>query len=570
MSNEQRALLATALSIGFLLAWQYYFAPRPPERTPPSAAAAGAAAQGEAAPVVPGPGARSGAEPTGGAGAQVQPAAAGERERILLVESAAARVKLTTAGARVLSWRLLRYLDAEGHPLELVPDAGARPEALPLQMVVPGDAPRTRRLNEAIYECSGPRRVPGGQEVACRWSDGRSESIEKTLTLPDDGYLAALTLRTAARGGPPPLLAWAPGLIRDEGPGRYGQPARGVHLSLGNGAKVERLTAGKAGEWAPAPGRPRWAAVEGHYFAAVIVPEEAPAAFALYGRERDAERPEAVGVAWAPAAGGAAARLYVGPKSYDELRALERELEVGLPRLIDFGYFDFVAVPLFLALKWLYRHLHSYGLAIVLLTVVIKLVFYPITQRSMVKMRQLQKQMKKLQPKLQHLKEQYARKPKNIENRQRMNQEMMEIYKREGVNPMASMSGCLPLLLQIPILWALYNLLSAAIELRRAPFLYLEDLSAPDPYFIAPVVMGATMWIQQRMSGTAVPDAAQRFMLNLMPWIMTFLFKDFPSGLVLYWLVNNILGIGQQYLINRQADATETPAGRERAGARRA
>jgi YidC/Oxa1 family membrane protein insertase len=274
-------------------------------------------------------------------------------------------------------------------------------------------------------------------------------------------------------------------------------------------------------------------------------------------------------VAWAPE-GAAAARLFVGPKSYDLLRQVDAELHVGVSRLLDFGYFEFIAVPLFLIMKWLNQHLHSYGLAIIILTFLIKLIFYPITQRTMVNMRRLQTQMKRVQPRVQHLKEQYARKGRSMKARQEMHEQMMELYRREGINPMAGMTGCLPLLLQIPILWAFYNLLSTAIELRRAPFLYLRDLSAQDPYYITPIIMGATMWIQQRMSGTAMPEPSQRLIMNLMPVFMTYVFLSFPSGLVLYWLVNNILSIGQQYLINRQAETAEATAGRDKAAARRA
>lgn len=575
MNSEKRALLATALSLGVLLVWWYWLAPRPAAPAAVPGAAAGAAAEGSGVPVPPGGEAPRAADAESGAerrsSGRVPAAVAGERERVLLIETASARVKITTAGARVLSWRLVEYTDEEGHPLELVPDQGGRPEALPLQLVVPGDAPRTRHLNEALYACGEPERSGGGVEVTCRWSDGRGEAVEKTLRLPERGYLAALRVRVESRGSPPPLVTWAPGLIRDEGPAGYGKPSRSVHVVLGNGGGVERVPASKAGEWAPRPGPLQWAGVEGQYFAAVIVPASRPAAFSLYGRERDAQRAEAVGIGWAPE-GEASAALFVGPKSYDLLRALDAELNIGLERLVDFGsvpVIEWIAVALFVTLKTLKGAVHGYGWAIVVLTFVIKLLFFPVTYRSMISMRRLQKQMKRLQPKIQHLKEQYARKPKSIENRHKMQQEMMELYRREGVNPMSSLGGCLPLLLQIPILWAFYNVLSAAIELRRAPFLYLQDLSAKDPYYISPIVMGASMWFQQRLTGTAVPDATQRWMLSLMPWFMAWVFRDFPSGLVLYWLVNNLLGIGQQVLINRQADAGETPAVRERAGARR-
>jgi YidC/Oxa1 family membrane protein insertase len=139
-----------------------------------------------------------------------------------------------------------------------------------------------------------------------------------------------------------------------------------------------------------------------------------------------------------------------------------------------------------------------------------------------------------------------------------MNEEMMALYKEEDINPLGSMSGCLPILLQIPILYGFYTILSIAIELRRAPFLlWIRDLSSKDPYFVTPIIMGGTQLIQQAMTSSSIPDPAQRRVMYLMPIMFTWIFLSFPSGLVLYWLVNNLLGIGQQYLINKQAAASE-------------
>jgi YidC/Oxa1 family membrane protein insertase len=169
-------------------------------------------------------------------------------------------------------------------------------------------------------------------------------------------------------------------------------------------------------------------------------------------------------------------------------------------------------------------------------------------------MKKMQSQMQKVQPKITAIKTRYKKKGLDFQSRQNMNQEIMGLYKKEGINPMGSMTGCLPLLLQLPILWAFYNVLRAAVELRQAPFiLWINDLSAKDPYLITPILMGATMLIQQVMSGPMGGDPFQRRMMYMMPIIFTFLFLGFPSGLVLYWLVNNVLAIGQQYLINKQA-----------------
>jgi YidC/Oxa1 family membrane protein insertase len=183
----------------------------------------------------------------------------------------------------------------------------------------------------------------------------------------------------------------------------------------------------------------------------------------------------------------------------------------------------------------------------------------------------MQEKMKRVQPKVKALRERYRKLEKkeadkgNVGARQRlrreMNEEMMALYKEEDINPLGSMSGCLPILLQLPILYAFYTILSISIELRRAPFLlWITDLSQKDPYYVTPIIMGGTQLVQQVMTSSSIPDPAQRRMMYIMPIMFTYIFLNFPSGLVLYWLVNNLLGIGQQYLINRQAASEKSPS----------
>jgi YidC/Oxa1 family membrane protein insertase len=175
--------------------------------------------------------------------------------------------------------------------------------------------------------------------------------------------------------------------------------------------------------------------------------------------------------------------------------------------------------------------------------------------------------MKKLQPKIKAMRERYrklerkeaerGRPQARMELRRRMNEEMMALYRQEDINPFGSMTGCLPLILQIPILYAFYQILSKAIELRKAPFLlWITDLSQKDPYYVTPIIMGGTMLIQQVMTSSSIPDPTQRRIMYIMPIMFTYLFVNFPSGLVLYWLVNNLLGIAQQYLVNKEAERT--------------
>lgn len=243
--------------------------------------------------------------------------------------------------------------------------------------------------------------------------------------------------------------------------------------------------------------------------------------------------------------------LYAGPKEYDRLKALH----VGLEHIVDFGFFSVLAVPLFWTLKLFYNILGNYGWAIVLLTIIIRIPFIPLVNKSQKSMKKLQE----LQPKMAEVREKFKKDP------QRMQREMMDLYKKYKVNPLG---GCLPMLLQIPVFFALYKILLIAIELRGARFmLWIKDLSAPDtllghiPSWFPliggfavgplPILMGATMIIQQKMTPTSMDPAQNRIMM-FMPIIFTFLFLNFATGLVLYWLMNNIFSIAQQLYVNRK------------------
>lgn len=232
--------------------------------------------------------------------------------------------------------------------------------------------------------------------------------------------------------------------------------------------------------------------------------------------------------------------LYAGPKEYDKLA----ELKLGLEHIIDFGFFSILARPLFWLLKLFYKYMGNYGWAIVLLTIVTRIPFVPLLNKG----QQSMKRMQELQPRLAELKEKYKNDP------QKMQKEMMEIYKKHKVNPVG---GCLPMLLQIPVFFALYKILQIAIELRGAPFMFwVTDLSTKDPYYVMPVIMGITMLVQQKMTPTSV-DPKQNKIMMIMPVIFTFMFLNFASGLVLYWLVNNILGILQQVQTNMKKSKSD-------------
>jgi YidC/Oxa1 family membrane protein insertase len=280
-----------------------------------------------------------------------------------------------------------------------------------------------------------------------------------------------------------------------------------------------------------------WVAMLQHYFLSAWLPKNGVQR-EFYTRKIESLYSAGVIVPAPLVQPGATTRLavpmYAGPQEQDKLA----ELAPGLDLSVDYGWLTIIAVPLFWVLSWLYQWVGNWGVAIILLTVIIKLIFYPLSEasyRSMARMRVVA-------PKLQRLKEQYG------DDRPRMQQAMMELYKTEKINPLG---GCLPIVVQIPVFIALYWVLLASVELRQAPFmLWIKDLSQQDPYFVLPILMGATMIIQTRLNPVP-PDPVQAKVMKIMPVVFSVFFFFFPAGLVLYWLVNNVLSIAQQWNINR-------------------
>jgi YidC/Oxa1 family membrane protein insertase len=298
-----------------------------------------------------------------------------------------------------------------------------------------------------------------------------------------------------------------------------------------------------------------WAGYEDQYFLAAILPED---------RERTRINPETyqdkgvrIQFAHPPLTmppntqKDYQTQIFYGPKDFNVLKAAGHDLS----KSIDFGWFDILSKPLLMFMTWLYKYVGNYGVAIIIITLIIKAIFWPLTAKSYKSM----KNMQKLQPKIMKLREKYK------DDRQKMNQEMMQLYRTYKVNPMG---GCLPMVIQIPVFIALYRLLDYSLELRHAPFaLWINDLSAPDRLFhfnvniplmhppagipVLTLLMGASMLLQQKMTPTP-GDPTQAKMMMLMPVFFTFIFINFPAGLVLYWLVNNLLSIGQQTMINRR------------------
>jgi YidC/Oxa1 family membrane protein insertase len=311
----------------------------------------------------------------------------------------------------------------------------------------------------------------------------------------------------------------------------------GKHLEEFKLDKVKSI-----GSYRDFAGEIQWFGFEDKYFLQAVIPKT-PSSTTLIIR-RTSEKTVEIHYAFAPATIAAGSSLikdnliFLGPK---ELKPLEA-VGYNLNKALDFGFFDIIAKPLLFAMNWIYKSVGSYGWTIIILTIMIKILLYPLTLKSFTSMKELQK----IQPLMKEIQQQYK------DDKQKLNQELMGLYKEHKINPMG---GCLPMLLQIPILFALYKVFYQAIELRHTPFhifgSWLPDLSASDPYYITPILMGASQFVMQKMTPSTGDPTQQKIML-IMPVVFTFMFLNFPSGLVIYWLVSNILSIAQQAYINRK------------------
>lgn len=560
MTLERRLLLAIVLSLGVLVMWQMLIPHRPaPPAGMEAETPAAAEAQAEEAPL-PAPSLLEDQAPVA--------TSMGEAEaRTLTIQAPESLVMLTNRGGRVMSWKLITYKDRQGRNLELVPAAAQAADRLPLELLL-DDPDLQKAANSALYRMeqldSGPT-----PEVVMTWSDGLGHQVRKTVTFRPQ-FEASVEIDVRDHGRPvPAALTWA---------GGFGE---GTEDGLGGGF----LYSGRA-VLDDAPRKPlrlakvgsasrslvgRWGGMEDTYFTALFLPVKS-GPFAVHGGElpvpgQPGEVKPVLEVTVQLPRDGTPTGLYVGPKDYELLQSKGRDLQEVVQFQSGFWVIGpvitYLSRGLFHALVFLHsRVVANWGWDIVLMTILLKLVFWPLTHRSMLSMKHMQEKTKRLQPKMAAIKERYRRQgKKDIESRNKMNQEIMALYQKEGINPMGNLGGCLPLLLNLPILYAFYNILRVAIELRQAPFVFwIHDLSSMDPHRVLPVVMGASMVAQQALTSSAIADPMQRRMMYLTPVLFTLFFLNMPAGLVLYWLVNNLLGILQQYMINRRYHL-ETAAG---------
>lgn len=458
-------------------------------------------------------------------------------EQTVEVETVLYRARFTSRGAVLTSWELKRYRTAvdEDRPVQLVKQEAKFAGPLTVDSE---DASASARWRDVLYRVERDFTTldaahPTGHLTFSYHDSETGKDLEKRLTFHANSYLVDIEVVTRGVQG---LISV--GLGTNFGIVEWGEGFIGLigSASLVDG-KVEKDTPETEAE---RKGAVQWAALQDKYFLSVLIPQQASSVVA----KKEGEKLVSMQVRMPPQEGGRplALRLYAGPKEYDTLRSLQ----IGLEDTIDFGWFIFgswgvvkaVAKPIFYVLRFLNDFTHNYGVTIILLTVAIKMLFVPLQYKSYKSM----KQMQVIQPKVLALQEKYK------DDRDRLNKELIKLYRDHKVNPVG---GCLPMVLQMPVFVALFNILYMTIDLRQAPFaLWITDLSVQDPYYVLPIIMGVTMVVQQKITPTTMDPTQAKIMLVL-PAFMTFLFINFPAGLVLYWLTNNTLTILQQLVTDR-------------------
>ncbi len=541
---EKRLVIFLVLSVAIVSLFTFFGpVPAPPPSTP--------AHSNSSAPTAPG------SSPSSSANAPAAPetAAAPQPAATVTIDTPLYRAGLTAAGGVFTRWELKQYTETvKGSDLVvLYPPLDRPPVNAPLSIEIPGVDPAL--LNGTRYRLEGgdvqltkehpSARVRMTATFPLQDGSGRTVTVEKELLFHSDTYRVDLAFKVDGIITPYQVsLGDSFGLHQPPTQQRGFIGHRGAVSMIGGELVLDKP------DKLPAPtvthtGDVRWTALEGKYFVAALIPTMPLGEVAVSKHDTDG-----IGAAVALQPGQRQElTLYAGPKEYKTLTTLQ----AGLEQTIDFGWFmfwslslvRFIAKPLFLLLQFLHGYTHNYGVAIILVTALIKLLFVPLTHKSYTSM----KAMQALQPKMAELQK------KHKDDKERFNRELFQLYKTHKANPLG---GCLPMILQIPVFVAFFNILYTTIELRHAPFLgWIHDLSDKDPYYILPIVMGLTMFIQQKIQPSAM-DPRQAKMMLLMPVIFTFFFLTFPSGLVLYWLINNLLTILQQYVTIKLQPAPAT------------
>ena len=546
--DTQRLILFVIFSFSALFLWEAWQREHRPPPPPVTQTAPRSSAESPVPTATPIPGAAVTANPN------AAPAAASAGETIA-IRTDLYGADIDTAGAVITKVALNEHRDTEdtSRPYLLLQKNADRTFVAQSGLLGEG-LPNHRTLWQPV---PGPRELaPGADalELKLQASAANGDKVVQTLTFHRGSYVIdvdfAVTNASAAPISPHAYFQFTRD-TKSQSQQNSMAPSSYIGPVVYNEAdKFKKVEFGDLDKLASDPSRKPpftknadngWVGMVEHYFvAAWLPPEEPKTPREFYARKLDnglyAAGVIVPGPTIAPGAtGDIKVKLYAGPQIQDTLKSLAK----GLDLVVDYGIFTVIAAPLFVLLKWLHSLVHNWGWAIVLLTIIIKSVFYPLNHasaRSMAK-------MKVIAPKLKALQEQYSK------DKQQLQIKMMEMYKTEKINPLG---GCLPILVQIPVFIALYWVLLSAVELRHAPWIgWIHDLSAPDPWYVLPVIYAITAYLQVKLSPTPIQDPVQAKVMQIMPIAFSVMFIFFPAGLVLYWLINNSLQIFQQWHMNR-------------------
>jgi YidC/Oxa1 family membrane protein insertase len=542
----------------------------PPAAQPPASAPEPKAAAPASAP----PTARTtpSARTTARAGQTAVPVRQAQAESETVVENDLYRITFTNRGGLVKSWVLKKHQDTQGHPLELVHQVAASQFGYPFGLWTYDQGLRDH-LNSALYVPSETGEQKSPTDITFEYSDG-SVQVRKTFHF-DHSYVVGVNVTVQQNGEPVrAYLAWPAGFGDQQTAASYASS----RVQWEYGDEVQRLAAKAVSGGNTLTGPFQWVGVVDQYFGAVFLPGNPSGVNAVtlrnaidvrqkpFDPQSKQFRAEVLGIAVGSTSGPTSERVFVGPKTLDVLESIKVTPVAGqaatpnLGKVVDFGkWLGWIAYPLFLWLRWTYHHIiANWGWAIVVLTVIINLVLFPLRLSSM----KSAMKMQKVQPQMNAIKEKYKKYSMRDPRRQEMNQEMAELFKREGANPAG---GCLPLLIQMPFLFAFYSMLENATELRNASFLWMRDLSSPDPYYLIPILIIVTTFAMQKMTPQAGMDPAQqKVMTVMMPIMLGVISWSLSAGLGVYWILGNIIGIGQQQFLNSTHFGKEVRAAAEK------
>jgi YidC/Oxa1 family membrane protein insertase len=570
--TELRILLASVLSMAVIFGWAKFLAPKPPVNPPAGSAAPAVTAPAPVPPAATPPVAAASTAPAGSsASAAAHPAAppkADTQERSIVVENDLYRVEFSNRGAVVKSWQLKNYKDDAKPPrvLDVVhPEAALQTGGWPFSLALE-DPQLEAAANSGLYQLtSGGDSLHAPAEAVFAWSNGQLE-VTKTFHF-DDSYVVHVEISVQLNGAPIPAgLAWRGGFgdLTVANPA----PVEQVFIIYSQNGKLQNLPYKKLSPLAQSP-RGTWqpgndfAGIEDRYFAAVFLPSNGAASklvatrYWVQTREvqaGDKKVQEPVSEVAVTAGSPLDLRVFVGPKDYDLLKKMNPPLQV----LVQFGWLEFIADPIFHLLKWIHKYVPNWGWAIILLTLVINMLLFPLRITSY----RTSQKMQKVAGEVKQIQERYKKYKLNDPKKREMNEQVMAIYKREGINPAG---GCFQMFLQMPIWFGLNTALRYSIELRHAAWIWIRDLSTSDPYYVLPVSVGLSMYLVSKMTPVVTTDPQQQTMMKFMPISMAVLFVVFPfsSGLALYILTSSVVGIGQQWYLNKTHPAL-APAKPER------